>query len=306
MDCVKALAFPGRSPRMRGKLCFSKEEIDRARSIPAYAGETGAPISYAHGPQVDPRVCGGNVSGCSLRKIRSGRSPRMRGKRQCAAHRTHVERSIPAYAGETASSTIRRWSFTVDPRVCGGNSRPMRRSSSSRGRSPRMRGKHGARGMRPASHRSIPAYAGETRRPARRSRGASVDPRVCGGNDTTMMNMPVFPGRSPRMRGKLQLVKECAVHPRSIPAYAGETKWGLTGKRSVQVDPRVCGGNLASPPRISLRPGRSPRMRGKQRPNQIAKAAFRSIPAYAGETIVSIASMVPISVDPRVCGGNCH
>src|SRR5690606_5695162 len=92
--------------------------------------------------------------------------------------------------------------------------------------------------------RSIPAYAGETTGRSDQEVGMEVDPRVCGGNGDQLDRVRPVAGRSPRMRGKLQVKNLFAWFQRSIPAYAGET---------------LLPGSMRS-----SATGRSPRMRGKQ------------------------------------------
>src|SRR5690606_17807571 len=111
-------------------------------------------------------------------------------------------------------------------------------------------------------------------------------------------------GRSPRMRGKLQQFMGPYVFARSIPAYAGETYRTGNSAASRPVDPRVCGGNFAAIPVASPIEGRSPRMRGKPLPCLRRGGSCRSIPAYAGETLVAEKPVRSGGVDPRVCGGN--
>ena len=75
---------------------------------------------------------------------------------------------------------------------------------------------------------------------------------------------------------------------------------------SGKVDPRVRGGDLT--PGLEVLPiaGRSPRTRGRrQHPLQLG-VQRGSIPAYAGETLVSMRQRSPPRVDPRVRGGDIH
>src|SRR5690606_32662044 len=111
-----------------------------------------------------------------------------------------------------------------------------------------------------------------------------VDPRVCGGNHHGKTEAVFIDGRSPRMRGKPGRDGVDVARPRSIPAYAGETRTRSAIWATPRVDPRVCGGNLwTAEPRLPFR-GRSPRMRGKQECRIPTFPPMRSIPAYAGET----------------------
>src|SRR5690606_17091328 len=153
-------------------------------------------------PRVDPRVCGGNDPTKSAVYAAKGRSPRMRGKRCRPDQQPPAKRSIPAYAGETASARACGRGHQVDPRVCGGNPKRNEKNAWEVGRSPRMRGKQRTATELLTEHGSIPAYAGETA-PGRRWRERRpVDPRVCGGNPSIDDQRYGRTGRSPRMRGK--------------------------------------------------------------------------------------------------------
>src|SRR5690606_34085979 len=121
---------------------------------------------------------------------------------------------------------------------------------------------------------------GRSRAPSRRP----VDPRVCGGNARTPENRMPVSGRSPRMRGKPR-IRDVEIHlGGSIPAYAGETSTRRKAPAWRKVDPRVCGRNESIQQGRRYDYGRSPRMRGKQRPKHKDTMREGSIPAYAGET----------------------
>src|SRR5690606_38825164 len=73
-----------------------------------------------------------------------------------------------------------------------------------------------------------------------------------------------------------------------------------------QVDPRIRGGNGAHPRFIQPRHGRSPHTRGKPQKEGRFTSRWRSIPAYAGETILDRYQSRAFSVDPRIRGGNWY
>ena len=132
----------GLSPRGRGKLGVDDTPLANARSIPAWAGETGArsggyyfaavyprvgggndrtELAEPYARKVYPRVGGGNAHVYAANRKRRGLSPRGRGKRNANARRTSGKRSIPAWAGETMRWAILRAPSKVYPRVGGGN-----------------------------------------------------------------------------------------------------------------------------------------------------------------------------------------
>ena len=156
----------GLSPRGRGKLHHIVGQIGGDRSIPAWAGETFSAAPSGCGGRVYPRVGGGNHSRRCPSWRRGGLSPRGRGKQLEDGDERQLTGSIPAWAGETTPSTSTLVQEAVYPRVGGGNYTIGGFMATTTGLSPRGRGKRrpaygGAAGMG-----SIPAWAGETSRPA--------------------------------------------------------------------------------------------------------------------------------------------
>ena len=167
---------------MRGRPRLANQSASRARSIPAYAGETPGDLVVDLDLMVDPRVCGGDGLRSDQLAIHSGRSPRMRGRPYASTLSLSCQGSIPAYAGETHHNTPGWLNVQVDPRVCGGDEGRLRASVPDAGRSPRMRGRQEKDAGRLAQRRSIPAYAGETAETRYLAPSPEVDPRVCGGD----------------------------------------------------------------------------------------------------------------------------
>ena len=91
--------------------------------------------------------------------------------------------------------------------------------------------------------RSIPAWAGETDICGQQALPSGVYPRVGGGNAAPRSQRRAAAGLSPRGRGK-RLVIGAALYPaRSIPAWAGETRYIGKWAENGEVYPRVGGGN---------------------------------------------------------------
>ena len=99
-------AYPGPSPRVRGKLYRAPKFFGRERSIPARAGETAIPSWVAIAVPVHPRACGGNPTTPGRVPPEDGPSPRVRGKLVLIRHRELVFGSIPARAGETRGAPV--------------------------------------------------------------------------------------------------------------------------------------------------------------------------------------------------------
>ena len=254
------------------------------------------------------RVRGGSQVVHELAPSLAGRSPRARGKRPGPLPASMYDRSIPACAGEAACSIAPSADEPVDPRVRGGSCAARSSKGFRRGRSPRARGKQDARPARVHLLGSIPACAGEATRSERADRRGWVDPRVRGGSSPTDTNRALTDGRSPRARGKLADVRTPTDYHGSIPACAGEAPAMPIGPLAPSVDPRVRGGSIGKlwdrmePTRRDK--GRSPRARGKPASARRPTAAWRSIPACAGEAARPDRVRVRPTVDPRVRGGS--
>ena len=111
----------GLSPRGRGKPVYDIAASGQNGSIPAWAGET-RPAGAVHAlPGVYPRVGGGNPSVGFFVTSGVGLSPRGRGKPMRCLAKCNRDRSIPAWAGETAPLCSRHRIWAVYPRVGGGN-----------------------------------------------------------------------------------------------------------------------------------------------------------------------------------------
>ena len=134
--------------------------------------------------------------------------------------------------------------------------------------------------------RSIPACAGEPCGLNRRSRSASVYPRVCGGTSALICHTSQSEGLSPRVRGNRTAGAADADGRGSIPACAGEPHPGGDFEFPGGVYPRVCGGTSIVPLPARSIAGLSPRVRGNHR--RITRPRTN------------------VGVYPRVCGGTCY
>ena len=166
---------------------------------------------------------GGNLDSGAPIVGGDGLSPRGRGKHHPAYLATSYGRSIPAWAGETVKCLSFKLNIQVYPRVGGGNSSVNASLAASAGLSPRGRGKRGGFIIQRLWHRSIPAWAGETRSAMPSWSPQKVYPRVGGGNTPLTRPVSSAKGLSPRGRGKLEYALVAGELERSIPAWAGET-----------------------------------------------------------------------------------
>ena len=214
----------GLSPRGRGKQKRRRAGCAYPRSIPAWAGETLISADTNTTAAVYPRVGGGNLREANLPIHYDGLSPRGRGKRHRRRSNRGLDRSIPAWAGETLCAHDSRRRIMVYPRVGGGNRACSVWRRSLDGLSPRGRGKRGRVHQWAHNHRSIPAWAGETAGNHTRPALASVYPRVGGGNHDDKPHSQSEAGLSPRGRGKQAFYRHFVALYRSIPAWAGETR----------------------------------------------------------------------------------
>ena len=152
----------GSSPRMRGTRADPEGDGLGLGIIPAYAGNTCEPYHSNGLPWDHPRVCGEHPDTMRPERVLRGSSPRMRGTLAGYAHYFHAKGIIPAYAGNTAFSSLARLSSWDHPRVCGEHTQTVPPTTSGAGSSPRMRGTPRTIQLRYIGHGIIPAYAGNT------------------------------------------------------------------------------------------------------------------------------------------------
>mgnify|MGYP001681432688 CR=1 FL=1 len=172
----------GSSPRVRGKPEPGHIHLDVRGLIPACAGKTFLGINRRAQLSAHPRVCGENVAYSAALVVSQGSSPRVRGKHPCKLLRLRDFRLIPACAGKTPSPAQWDETTTAHPRVCGENPPLGTRRPTTRGSSPRVRGKHEASMPHVQLRGLIPACAGKTDDTGGETRVIGAHPRVCGEN----------------------------------------------------------------------------------------------------------------------------
>ena len=217
--------------------------VENQRSIPAWAGETYSQRQAGREYGVYPRVGGGNPGLNPVAPTYEGLSPRGRGKLRSPLLLAQHHRSIPAWAGETPPLTAPGEVSRLYPRVGGGNAANKSPETLASGLSPRGRGKLWCSKSGTPTAGSIPAWAGETPQSSPNQQPSAVYPRVGGGNTYPAAEFPEDVHLSPRGRGKHTYLWYSLGHPGSIPAWAGETAFGIDVTGLVAVYPRVGGGN---------------------------------------------------------------
>ena len=190
-------------------------------------------------------MCGGTNPRLWNQVTQQGLSPRVRGNRLRDELVVHVERSIPACAGEPTPVTTEHTPGPVYPRVCGGTVMLLQIRPFRVGLSPRVRGNLRVYVGSRRIDGSIPACAGEPSNLRCMLMLFTVYPRVCGGTRRYGRRPNCVTGLSPRVRGNPINQPRSPPTNRSIPACAGEPYCQLLDDAGSAVYPRVCGGTNA-------------------------------------------------------------
>ena len=290
---------------MRGSRVQPADLARPPRSIPARAGEPGAPAAGRPFFPVHPRACGGALNAATRRALARGPSPRVRGSRARRRKPHPGGRSIPARAGEPPThGRIVAWA-TVHPRACGGARPPERRAGGGEGPSPRVRGSPWSVGFQGAVWRSIPARAGE---PSARRRGSfhtRVHPRACGGAHWHRGSGLGDTGPSPRVRGSPEQHHGDGERHGSIPARAGEPAPRSRRSLWTRVHPRACGGAAPTCTYWGSLKGPSPRVRGSRPPRRTQKCMSGVHPRACGGAATNPATVALANgPSPRVRGSH--
>ncbi len=233
----------------------------------------------------------------------SGPSPRVRGSRLIDHRRAEPDGTIPAGAGEPR--TTRRSSSTSGdhPRGCGGAIRAAVDRPMHQGPSPRVRGSQYSVLSHEHTDGTIPAGAGEPRPMLDAVLPHGDHPRGCGGAQSTSLVMTTLTGPSPRVRGSPTLPDTVKGAHGTIPVGAGEPS-PVASPVTLQRDhPRGCGGAGKKKFRGNIGLGPSPRVRGSLTERIATPMMAGTIPAGAGEPLVSTLENRAARDHPRGCGG---
>ena len=294
----------GSSPRVRGKRTWRRGPGRRSGLIPACAGKTGRSSSSTGCPRAHPRVCGENDARRSAFDSARGSSPRVRGKLIAQPRPPALPRLIPACAGKTVRVGSTSMTSGAHPRVCGENVRRTRGVWEVGGSSPRVRGKRLPRLQQERLVGLIPACAGKTSEKGLSGTTRQAHPRVCGENRPRLRRWTHEHGSSPRVRGKLDVLRGQRPRPGLIPACAGKTWTPDSLAAGSGAHPRVCGENVSALGNLGSLLGSSPRVRGKHHLRREGRNRRRLIPACAGKTGVRAGICLVLTAHPRVCGEN--
>ena len=220
---VMLISISGSSPHMRGTRDTSLGCFHIAGIIPAYAGNTRGVLCGYRGDGDHPRICGEHVCHASSYLSVMGSSPHMRGTPPACPDQGARRRIIPAYAGNTSSTTCWKQFAEDHPRICGEHTLSGIAERTGLGSSPHMRGTRRWHMGASCLRRIIPAYAGNTCGSISRPRLTGDHPRICGEHQAHWFLLVGDWGSSPHMRGTLVyvlgLIASCGI----IPAYAGNT-----------------------------------------------------------------------------------
>ena len=290
--CGGTLATPpaesvekGLSPHVRGNHGdVWASSVDHG-SIPARAGEPISRDRVQDQRRVYPRTCGGTDSRAHAQLVHTGLSPHVRGNRAERLGGLCREGSIPARAGEPATSIRGRSVTRVYPRTCGGTSSCPVRDLHARGLSPHVRGNLGAGSAEPVLTGSIPARAGEPVFSCFLWFLVWVYPRTCGGTTVDARCQRRSSGLSPHVRGNRDAAAARLGRWGSIPARAGEPSRPSSATCMSGVYPRTCGGTNTDSSRWSRARGLSPHVRGNLTLTSELADKTGSIPARAGEPL---------------------
>ena len=215
--------------------------------IPAHAGKTTTPAVLRPAAFAHPRSRGENQARrACLRRVR-GSSPLTRGKPERESYGLFSSWLIPAHAGKTRLTPYRSIGSRAHPRSRGENPIVASRRPSVMGSSPLTRGKPRERGYIPTAEGLIPAHAGKTSRPPRRTSSSKAHPRSRGENARCPRGRSIGPGSSPLTRGKHARYALVPVLLGLIPAHAGKTDPRPRRHPSGWAHPRSRGENCLPP-----------------------------------------------------------
>ena len=152
----------------------------------------------------------------------------------------------------------------------------------------------------------IPARAGRTRPPRRRSRPRRAHPRSRGADLTAAAGEVLRQGSSPLARGGRPARPRCVTPRGLIPARAGRTGAHSAHSRPGRAHPRSRGADSTAFVRMTNSPGSSPLARGGLDHGPVGADKEGLIPARAGRTRSIGRDLVETQAHPRSRGADGH
>ena len=228
-----------------------------------------------------------------------GSSPLTRGKHPGRSRCRSRDRLIPAHAGKTRGTARRHRGPEAHPRSRGENLGDRPDDYARIGSSPLTQGKHHNHHEGNPSHGLIPAHAGKTCSPPRRTAACWAHPHSRGENLNEAVTKIVDKGSSPLTRGKRSRRHREVFARRLIPAHAGKTVRTVSESLFSPAHPRSRRENVNfRPPKIFL-DGSSPLTQGKRCMILPTGRPVRLIPAHAGKTEARTRTQLPRRAHPR-------
>ena len=149
------------TPAYAGKVANSGGGRVLCGITPAYAGKSKLSPNCIVVKRDHPRICGEKSQHIGARYIPKGSPPHMRGKASCLYFRVPLTGITPAYAGKSYRERYGHHQGRDHPRICGEKSTRKRRTDSTLGSPPHMRGKVLSFVFRLNRDGITPAYAGK-------------------------------------------------------------------------------------------------------------------------------------------------
>ncbi len=294
----------GSSPLARGGLASGAGIPDLRGLIPAGAGRTrgirwpGWP-SWAH-----PRWRGADSSSPRSQGSSSGSSPLARGGQLSFARSCPAAGLIPAGAGRTIAAERGAARPGVHPRWRGADHDLDFDLMVSEGSSPLARGGRAVGGGGGGWGGLIPAGAGRTSLPPRRTTCTRAHPRWRGADSASSGRCRCRAGSSPLARGGPGEVDVRVVLVGLIPAGAGRTTAPSLSSRATRAHPRWRGADTGGRFSLTRASGSSPLARGGPSAMRRQEARDGLIPAGAGRTTSTTRSGAPSRAHPRWRGAD--
>ena len=168
------------TPAYAGKVANSGGGRVLCGITPAYAGKSKLSPNCIVVKRDHPRICGEKSQHIGARYIPKGSPPHMRGKASCLYFRVPLTGITPAYAGKSYRERYGHHQGRDHPRICGEKSTRKRRTDSTLGSPPHMRGKVLSFVFRLNRDGITPAYAGKSHYPVLIPEERRDHPRICG------------------------------------------------------------------------------------------------------------------------------
>ena len=231
-----------------------------------------------------------------------GSPPRVWGRLCPPSAAAEAARFTPTGVGKTCVPHLRGGWTAVHPHGCGEDGEAGAGGWTAGGSPPRVWGRHAGLPTRRSAGWFTPTGVGKTVALIYYTRGVQVHPHGCGEDLSGAPAPSAATGSPPRVWGRQPPANDIICWTRFTPTGVGKTSLRSSRSQRLAVHPHGCGEDRLDGPAARRTRGSPPRVWGRPRRWEAARACGRFTPTGVGKTYLMTSKADSRAVHPHGCG----